>query len=301
MLVLGLYYLFTVQGTDIFLENNDRIPKYYLYVVNFLTINALISFYIGSISNPGTLNKKNIKILSQYRKNDFVIYDNIIKPTCTKCNLNIIARSKHCYICKICVDKFDHHCIWLNNCIGSNNYRYFIWYLISHLLLTTIAFTIGSLILFDFIEEKNLFQMKFINKFTGEHLETNVYTIIKYITFHYYSFFSGLIMLFAISVILIVFLGYHIYLIKKNYTSNEINKRSKIKRFYELVHKTILLYKEKNPDEVDFSQFDNKVKEVQLTEDLKKKYKLFCNSKLLVLYSNTIKNIYKLTFITIIF
>ena len=37
------------------------------------------------------------------------------------------ASTKHCNKCGICIDKFDHHCVWLNLCIGSHNYRLFIW------------------------------------------------------------------------------------------------------------------------------------------------------------------------------
>ena len=33
------------------------------------------------------------------------------------------AKAKHCRICDKCVRDFDHHCIWLNNCIGKRNYR----------------------------------------------------------------------------------------------------------------------------------------------------------------------------------
>jgi hypothetical protein len=48
------------------------------------------------------------------------------KANCAVCKIKEKPpRSKHCSICEICVEKYDHHCIWLNNCIGENNYRYY--------------------------------------------------------------------------------------------------------------------------------------------------------------------------------
>lgn len=44
---------------------------------------------------------------------------------CQICKANIGDRTKHCGDCNRCVSTFDHHCKWLNNCIGDANYRYF--------------------------------------------------------------------------------------------------------------------------------------------------------------------------------
>ena len=63
---------------------------------------------------------------------------NILCPTC---EVICTADSRHCYICNRCVERFDHHCPWVNNCIGINNHAYFYLYVItqaSYLTTTTI-------------------------------------------------------------------------------------------------------------------------------------------------------------------
>jgi hypothetical protein len=40
-------------------------------------------------------------------------------------------RSRHCYICKKCVERYDHHCPWINNCVGIKNHNCFLFLMIS--------------------------------------------------------------------------------------------------------------------------------------------------------------------------
>lgn len=39
-------------------------------------------------------------------------------------------RSRHCYICRKCIDNYDHHCEWLNHCIGSANAKPFLTFIV---------------------------------------------------------------------------------------------------------------------------------------------------------------------------
>ncbi|PNH12685.1 hypothetical protein TSOC_000383 [Tetrabaena socialis] len=44
---------------------------------------------------------------------------------CGLCQASVARSSKHCRACDRCVEGFDHHCKWLNNCIGARNYWHF--------------------------------------------------------------------------------------------------------------------------------------------------------------------------------
>lgn len=50
---------------------------------------------------------------------------------CPECEVIRSARSRHCAICNECVDRFDHHCPWINNCVGIKNHNAFLMFLLS--------------------------------------------------------------------------------------------------------------------------------------------------------------------------
>ncbi|KAJ5136591.1 hypothetical protein N7448_005145 [Penicillium atrosanguineum] len=140
---------------------------------------------------------------------------------CSSCLFLKPARSKHCNICQACVSRHDHHCVWLMNCVGANNYVYFLSLLLSLTILLTYGTLLGYSLLSQTLQE--IVPPEYQAAMKGWTMYFNIWAIV--ITADSKIGTVTLLMLMT-APLAAAFLVYHTYLIWAGMTTNESSKWS---------------------------------------------------------------------------
>lgn len=116
----------------------------------YFVIANLFSFYRVALTDPGFLPAKShpdFDLQGSRLKNGIEVVPDVLNNTraivisgplskeihiekyCSTCNVFRPPRASHCNDCGRCVLEKDHHCVWLDTCIGRNNYKFFLYFL----------------------------------------------------------------------------------------------------------------------------------------------------------------------------
>ena len=189
-------------------ENHKIFYNIFKFLISFELFLTLFNDILAMIIKPGSVadlrNSKYykthsayyseaFKVTSYFLKNNYIINREVKWKICKYCKEVKPLRTHHCSLCGICVLKMDHHCPWINNCIGHNNQRYFLLFLFHSFCYTFLVTILTLPILFTHkkLSSKNNDTDVIISKNNLNIKEIRYMSILGITSLLVESFFSG--------------------------------------------------------------------------------------------------------------
>lgn len=163
------------------------------------------------------INETSTQTRNPPRTKDVLVNGETVKlKYCFTCKIFRPPRASHCSMCDNCIERFDHHCPWVGNCVGKRNYKYFylMIFTITLLCIYILAFSIAHIVILS-----------------QEGTESTLITAMSETPA---SVIEALIAFFAVWSVLGL-AGFHSYLAGTNQTTNEEIKGSWAQRHGEVV------------------------------------------------------------------
>ena len=133
-IILHLFFEFLLF---FFLLRKINISLYY-NVFWLLIISLFVSFFFANKSDPGFLEAKDNMTWLEMVENKIHINE-----YCPYCRVKKTNKVKHCHVCKKCISGFDHHCNWIDNCVGEKNKLKFLIFVSITLINLVFNFCLG--------------------------------------------------------------------------------------------------------------------------------------------------------------
>ncbi|CAF1649233.1 unnamed protein product, partial [Adineta ricciae] len=109
---------------------------FFCFIVgHWLLINTVKHYYLAISKSPG--------FVADLKK-DLSPEDELNYTKCFKCDVMRPPRAHHCKICDKCVLRFDHHCPWINNCVGYRNHVHFVLFCIYMTMIAAFSTIAGQ-------------------------------------------------------------------------------------------------------------------------------------------------------------
>ena len=125
------------------LNPSFHVPLYCIFIVLYLV--HFVTHAIALVLDPADVELRKLHGRSRISVPEFdrTKHSHVIENgRCHLCNIRTSSqRTKHCSVCNKCVGKFDHHCKWLNHCIGGRNYVAFLMCVVSAVIATLVVLT----------------------------------------------------------------------------------------------------------------------------------------------------------------
>ncbi|NXK64941.1 ZDHC4 palmitoyltransferase, partial [Sylvietta virens] len=170
------------------------------------------------VSFAGTVTKSNAASLVKVYAYDGVLFQRgLVCPTCT---VEKPARSKHCSVCRTCVHRFDHHCVWVNNCIGACNAGVFLLYLLSLTATAAAVAAVTAAFLLQVLLLSNIVHGTYLDA-QGQEQPMEIPFLVQhlFLTFPRIVFMLGFVIL--LTLVLGGYCSFSLYLALTNQTTNE--------------------------------------------------------------------------------
>jgi len=219
LVVIGGYLVFCYYGYPYI--PNRLLGAYHKYVGFAIFKLCLYCWWTACRSDPGVVTAENVDELCEIYEWDDQIF---VLDECKTCLIPKPARSKHCALCDVCITRFDHHCIWLNNCVGVGNHRWFLAFLFSHLLICAYGAALGSVIVYELVLQKDLLNAVFVDPVTRERHGASWMIIVQYMLATEGMVIFVAILCIIMGVVLAGFFLWHLNLVRIGTTTNELSK-----------------------------------------------------------------------------